>query len=511
MEETTRYTTCKKGTPFNLSVEDLKIFLGILIFSGYHTLPSERDYWSDQEDLGVPLVRDAMSRNTSLEKISVIHFQNNAKVKDNKNDRSFKIRPLIDMVNANFRKWKILHKNLSVDGMIIRYYGHHPLKQFIRSKPIRFGYNLWALSGENGYCYNFSLYCGKESENIKNAPLGTRVVNQMLSIVDDPSSHVIYFDNFFTSFALLDKLRGKGIRATGTIRENRMGKCTLMSAEELEKFPRGYNDYKFESNNEIFIVRWKDNKCVAVATNFDTLEPTVQVMRWCKEKSAKAFVPRPALINNYNKYMGGVDMHDWLLEKHAIAIKGKKWYWSVFTRILDMSIVNAYLLYRDIHGKQSISIKDFSRAITVPYLKLGYGKRVQRGRPLSFLLTSRATKSDDIRYYGKEHMNEKRDKQRIGIRRHITPMFLQPYLLSPTPKASNLTFSLIKGESRERDEGKAKMQSFKKLCPSLLLQMNASGGKQIYGLTAEEWRKANHCLPASSTKLDGSWIEEIKK
>ncbi|KAG8234995.1 hypothetical protein J437_LFUL013875 [Ladona fulva] len=46
-----------------------------------------------------------------------------------------------------------------------------------------------------------------------------------------------------------------------------------MSTKELEKFPRGYNDYRFESNNEIFIVRWKDNKCVAVATNFDTLEP----------------------------------------------------------------------------------------------------------------------------------------------------------------------------------------------------------------------------------------------
>ncbi|KAG8239448.1 hypothetical protein J437_LFUL017581 [Ladona fulva] len=86
MEETTRYATCKKRTPFNLSIEDLKIFLGILIFSSYHTLPSERDYWSDQEDLGVPLVRDAMSRNTYLEIKSVIHFQNNAKAKYNKND-----------------------------------------------------------------------------------------------------------------------------------------------------------------------------------------------------------------------------------------------------------------------------------------------------------------------------------------------------------------------------------------------------------------------------------------
>jgi hypothetical protein len=65
------------------------------------------------------------------------------------------------MVNDNFHKWKIRPANLSIDEVIIRYYGHHSLKQLIRSKQIRFGNKLWALFGENGYCYNFSLYCGK--------------------------------------------------------------------------------------------------------------------------------------------------------------------------------------------------------------------------------------------------------------------------------------------------------------------------------------------------------------
>ncbi|GFQ70909.1 hypothetical protein TNCT_9431 [Trichonephila clavata] len=38
--------------------------------------------------------------------------------------------------------------------------------------------------------------------------------------------------------------------------------------------------------------------------------------------------------------MGGVDQHDWLLEKHTIHIRGRKWYWPIFTRVTDMAIVN---------------------------------------------------------------------------------------------------------------------------------------------------------------------------
>lgn len=323
VQETVKYAVTQKNKHgFLVTKDEIKILIGFLIYSGYHTLPSERDYWSDDDDLGQTIVKNAMSRNAYRELKSVIHFQDNTKAQDNKNDRCFKIRPLLDRVNENFRKFGIFQENLSVDEMIVRYYGHHSLKQFIRAKPIRFGYKLWAMCGEDGYCYCFSLYTGKETQQLSD-PLGTRVVLKMLSIVENPKSHCVYFDNFFTSHELLHRLREMQFRATGTIRENRTAKCPVQATKELEKLPRGSYDYRFDNKNKILLVKWNDNKCVSMATNFDTINPEASVARWSKEQKGKVLVAQPKVIYNYNQYMGGVDHHDWLLEKHSIAIRGK--------------------------------------------------------------------------------------------------------------------------------------------------------------------------------------------
>ena len=159
---------------------------------------------------------------------------------------------------------------------------------------------------------------------------------------------------------------------------------------------RSYN-HRFEVNNEVLIVRWKDNKAVGIASNFDPILLEVSVQRWFSESKSCIPIVQPYVIQMYNEYMGGVDHHDWLLEKHSILIRGKKWYWSIFMIILDMAVVNSFVLYRLIHGSNSISIKDFCRAIATTYLKLGYGSRVMRGRPLSLPLTSRRQVAHDIR------------------------------------------------------------------------------------------------------------------
>ena len=94
------------------------------------------------------------------------------------------------MLQNNFIKYGIFETHVAVDEMMVKYYGRNSLKQFIRGKPIRFGYKLWALCGSSGYCYNFNLYCGKqESETQKNVPLGFRVVTDMLSIIENPEQH----------------------------------------------------------------------------------------------------------------------------------------------------------------------------------------------------------------------------------------------------------------------------------------------------------------------------------
>ena len=66
--ETERYAKeYKNKINFSVHPDDIRVVIGFLIFIGYHRLPSERDYQSEDDDLGIQLVKDAMSRNIYLE------------------------------------------------------------------------------------------------------------------------------------------------------------------------------------------------------------------------------------------------------------------------------------------------------------------------------------------------------------------------------------------------------------------------------------------------------------
>ena len=67
----------KNDREFHMVEQDLERFLGIMLLSGYHTLPSEYDYWSNQPDLGVDIVRQAMSRDRFLAIKRYLHFADN--------------------------------------------------------------------------------------------------------------------------------------------------------------------------------------------------------------------------------------------------------------------------------------------------------------------------------------------------------------------------------------------------------------------------------------------------
>lgn len=54
-----------------------------------------------------------------------------------------------------------LEEHLYVDESMIPYYGRHYAKQFIRGKPIRFGFKNWAICSSTGYMIAFEIYTGK--------------------------------------------------------------------------------------------------------------------------------------------------------------------------------------------------------------------------------------------------------------------------------------------------------------------------------------------------------------
>lgn len=230
----------------------------------------------------------------------------------------------------------------------------------------------------------------------------------MLNAVKEPRSHSIFFDNLFTAYDLLVYLRHLGFRATGTMRENRTLKCPLQPTNIMKKEPRGSYDYRFDIKEEILLVKWLDNKCVTVATNYDTIEPVGKVQRWKRDIKARGTVDQPKLIGTYNKNMGGVDKHDWLVSKYATGLRGKKWYWPIFTRILDMTIVNAWVIYKSVSKDQILmDLIAFKRYVTMAYLTSNKDVVIRKQS------TSRPSKiQKSFKFDSPNHFIAKREQQR---------------------------------------------------------------------------------------------------
>ena len=98
-----------------------------------------------------------------------------------------------------------------IDESMIPYFGRHGAKQFIHGKPIRFGYNMWALTTPLGYLLQIEPYKGARGRQVEVPCLGMggSVVVDLISQLqqEEGRSFHLTFDNLFTRLKPADCLR----------------------------------------------------------------------------------------------------------------------------------------------------------------------------------------------------------------------------------------------------------------------------------------------------------------
>ena len=110
-----------------INAENMKVFLAILILSGYNKVPKRRLYWSESPNTQNKLVIDSMRHDTFEQIMRCLHFNDNMAMDG---DRFFKVRPLFEHLNqANKDKEKV--EFYSIDEIMVPYYGRHGDKQYI--------------------------------------------------------------------------------------------------------------------------------------------------------------------------------------------------------------------------------------------------------------------------------------------------------------------------------------------------------------------------------------------
>lgn len=347
----------QRGKTLNLRIEELKAFIGINFVMGYNRLPSWKDYWSTSNDLGVKIISDAMSRKRFDDILCFLHINNNnAKTSDNK-DKLFKLRPLLDSINIRFMELYKVTREVSVDESMVLFKGRSSIKQYNPMKPIKRGYKIWCLADQHGYISKFSVYQGKEEviDDFVDFGLGERVVLNLTKPYWNKGMKV-FFDNYFTSIHLLEKLKLENTFASGTIRSNRKGIPLLAHDKTLE---RGMYDFK-TSRLGITVYKWKDNRIVHLASNFHGVEES-SVLRTERDGTKKT-IKCPTVVNDYNKYMGGVDKADQLRALYNINRKSKKWWHRLFWGVIDIIFVNSFVINNKL-SESKLTVLQFRRAV----------------------------------------------------------------------------------------------------------------------------------------------------
>ncbi|CAK1582202.1 unnamed protein product [Parnassius mnemosyne] len=382
-EETNLYVVQKDpNSTFRVSETEMRQFIGVVYMMSLIQLPRVTNHWSSV--LGTPVIQQTMPSN-KFEKIrQYLHFNDNTKCLHRTHpdsDRIFKIRPVVDALNESYGKVP-LEKQLRVDEQICSTKARNMLKRYNPKKPHKWGYKLYVLSGVSGFAYTIEIESGKENVVRPDEPdLGasSNVVVRLSRMIPRHQNYRLYFDNYFTSLHLLEYLAKEGILGLGTIRRNRIPDCKLSSEKEIMKKDRGYSEEYIADVNgvDVSTVVWKDNKLVTLASTFTGLNPISEVRRYDKKNSRYINIPRPNVVSEYNRHMGGVDLVDSIMGIYKIKLRSKRWQMRLFYHFLDLTMANAWLFYKrvckykNIPNKTIMASADFRLEIAETLCKMG--------------------------------------------------------------------------------------------------------------------------------------------
>ncbi|XP_039281885.1 piggyBac transposable element-derived protein 3-like [Nilaparvata lugens] len=389
----------------NFGPEECRVFIAILLVSGYCQVSRRRMYWEQSPDAHNNAISEAMSRNRFSQIMRYLHVCDNNKL--DKSDRFSKISPLWKMLNERWLQYFIGETNLSVDESMIPYFGRHGAKQHMHGKPIRFGYKCWSLCTRLGYLIQGNLYQGAKTGNtIPELGVGGSVVMDLIDKLP-AKSYNLFFDNFFSSIKLVEALKNKGVKSTGTIRSNRVERAPIIDAKILRKKSRGSMHQLTDESSGITLVQYHDNNIVNFISSQAGIEPKGKVKRYSQALKKFIHIDQPACCDLYNTYMGGVDRLDENISKMRINIRSNKWYWQLFSFPLNASMNNAWQLHRWVRKNkpEQLDLLAFTRQICMSYLQK-YSKRLALGRPSRIVQALGAVDkrvTDHVRYDGLNH------------------------------------------------------------------------------------------------------------
>lgn len=358
--------------------EDIKALLGVVINMGLNPRPDITDYYSQDWTQKMSFFSDVFPRDKFLLLFWNLHFaMSDAKVKDSR------IRPVIDKINMKSKVHYLPSSRVAVDESTILFKGRFGSIVYNPQKPVKSGVKAYVLAdSSNGYIFSFKLYLGKTSSSDSVSLLKTtKVVKELCQTINDrklqPSLwHHVYTDRYYTSPELANELKSMNFLLTGTVMTNRKGlpiefskkkanqqapkatkkknatvrtnRLQTSNKTKVQKMKKG--EIRGYRNRELMALQWMDKRVVTMLSTGHKGSNREVTLIPCKNPALPP-KSKPDVIVDYTKHMGAVDRADHFISSYQFMRRSKKWYRKIFFWLLEVSIVNSYLLHSAVQRK----------------------------------------------------------------------------------------------------------------------------------------------------------------
>ena len=286
-------------------------------------------------------------------------------------DRWFsKVGPFIDHVRKVVKGMATPGSRLSLDEMMLRFFGRSANTFRMNNKPIKEGYKVMAVAcAFTGFVFALTpdgrLGSDGEVDITGRSKIDALVVHLAKELPPPVGFHyVLTMDNYFTTPKTMKALRDMKIGGYGTARA-RVG----WPPKEIKAVTDGNFNSCYYTVDDVgtMVYRWVDNNVVTFVSTVHGKQVSVPAERkkprltstnrshvnavWGDDYVKTIEIPE--FINDYNHTMNAVDRADQLIAAYTMKHKCRRTWLPFLLYLVNIIRVNSYVAHRELGGEMS--------------------------------------------------------------------------------------------------------------------------------------------------------------
>lgn len=201
---------------------EIKAVIGLLFLAGVvrSNRQSLEELWGT-DGTGIEMFRVVMNIKRFKFLLRCMRFDDKS-TRDTrrKTDKLAPVREVFTLFNENCKNCYSVGQNVTIDEMLVAFRGRCGFRQYIPSKPAKYGIKIFSLvDSRHYYTHNLEIYAGKQPEGPYQ--LSTKPVDIVMRLAEPiyQSGRNITADNWFTAVSLVTELKDKKLSYVGTMKK----------------------------------------------------------------------------------------------------------------------------------------------------------------------------------------------------------------------------------------------------------------------------------------------------